>query len=51
MAEHISGSSSFKLGREPEEEAPKASELNVDFRRQNVFGYGAKPPTRVGMPG
>ena len=31
LVEHISGSSSFKLGREPEEELPKASELNLDF--------------------
>ena len=31
-AEHVSGSSSFKLGREPDEkELPPASELSVDF--------------------
>ena len=51
VAEHVSGSSSFKLGREPDEkELPPASQRG--FRRQNVFGAGVKPPTaRFGLPG
>ena len=40
IAEHISGSSSFKLGREPEEEALKASELNVDFEGKSSSDTG-----------
>ena len=40
IVEHISGSSSFKLGREPEEEALKASELNVDFEGKSSSDTG-----------
>jgi len=52
VVEHVSGSSSFKLGREPEEEEfPPAFELSVDFKGKSSSELGRNRLQASDCPG